>query len=168
MILIVTSLTFVMLRVLTPENFAGERAVPVELAAYLERAFLHWDFGSSTQRPFGPVATMLASALPADLALFVGSVVVGLSLGLLGGVVCALRPRTFVGRSLEVCAAVLVCAPVYVVAMMSILLFAPAVDAPVPVFFVSPNTYACVPEDRRGGFARCACRGWWPGCRWRR
>ena len=158
-ILIVTSLTFVMLRVLTPENFAGERAVPVELAAYLERALLHWDFGSSTQRPFGPVATMLASALPADLALFVGSVVVGLSLGLFGGVVCALRPRTFVGRSLEVCAAVLVCAPVYVVAMMSILLFAPAVDAPVPVFFVSPNSYVAFSEDPARWF-RALCVPW--------
>jgi peptide/nickel transport system permease protein len=143
----VTSLTFVMLRVLTPENFADERAVPVELAAYLQRVFLHWDFGISTQRPFGPVAGMLAAALPADLALFVGSMAVGLGLGVLGGVICALRPRTLVARGLEVSAAVLMCAPVYVVGMMAILLFAPSVGAPVPVFVVSPNTYAPVSDD---------------------
>ena len=41
----------------------------------------------------------------------------------------------------------LVCAPVYVVGMMAILLFAPAVDAPVPVFLVSPNTYDAFSED---------------------
>jgi peptide/nickel transport system permease protein len=143
----VTSLTFVMLRVLTPENFAGERAVPVELVSYLERVFLHWDLGFSTQRPFGSVAGMLAAALPADLALFVGAVVAGLALGIVGGVVCALRPRTVLSRCLEACAAVLVCAPVYVVGMIAILLFAPAVDAPVPVFLVSPNTYVPFSDD---------------------
>jgi peptide/nickel transport system permease protein len=146
-VVIVTSLTFVLVRVLTPENFAGERAMPVELAAYLERVFLHWDFGESTQRPFGPVATMLGAGLGADVALFVGSVVVGLTLGVAGGVVCALRPRTVVARCLEFCAAILVCTPVYVVAMVAILLFSPAVGAPVPIFLVSPNSYVAFADD---------------------
>src|SRR6185436_20026721 len=62
-------------------------------------------------------------------------------------VACALRPRTVLSRCLQACAAVLVCAPVYVVGMMAILLFSPSVDAPVPVFLVSPNTYTSFSDD---------------------
>jgi peptide/nickel transport system permease protein len=143
----VSALTFVLLRVLAPAAFAGERSLPVELAAYLERAFLQLDFGTSSQQPFRPVATMLGDALPADLALVAGSIAVGLALGLAGGTVCALRPRTLLARALEAAAAVLVCAPVYVVGMVAILLFSPSVGAPVPVFLVAPNSYVGLTDD---------------------
>ena len=39
------------------------------------------------------------------------------------------------------------CAPVYVVGLLAILLFAPAVDAPLPVFIVAPNSYRPLTED---------------------
>jgi peptide/nickel transport system permease protein len=85
------------------------------LYAVLERAFLHLDFGISRQRPFRPVASVLADALPADLALMAGSIVFGLALCVAGGVICVRRRGSLLARLFEAAAAVFVCAPVYFV-----------------------------------------------------
>ena len=143
----VSAITFLMVHVLTPESFEDEHALPVELVLYLERVFLHADLGVSWQRPFQPVRELFADALPADLSLLAGAMAVGLALGVLGGTVCARRPGSISARALEALAAILLCAPVYVVGMSIILLFAPALGAPVPVFIVAPNTYAGLTED---------------------
>ena len=82
-----SALTFVMLRVLTPESFGDPRPLHVELFHYLQRFFLHLDFGESTQRPFLPVRSMLADGIAADIALLVGAMVLGATLGIAGGTV---------------------------------------------------------------------------------
>jgi len=142
-----TALTYVMLHVLTPEDFDDPRPLPAELLDYLNRVFLHADFGVSRQRPFLPVRTLLADALPADLSLIVGALVMGALLGIGGGVLCARRPRGLVARALETLAAVFLCAPVYFVGFLVVLLFAPSVGAPIPIALVTTNTYRALGDD---------------------
>ncbi len=142
-----TALTFLMLHLLTPESFPDPRPLHVELLTYLRDVFVRADFGDSTQRPFLPVRSMLADALPADLALLIGAMLVGSMLGVAGGTVCARRPGTFVARVLQGLAAVFLCAPVYFVGYLVILLFAPNVGAPIPIPLVTVNTYQSLGED---------------------
>jgi len=142
-----SAVTFLMLHLLTPESFVDPRPLHVELFTYLRDIFLRADFGDSTQRPFQPVRSMLAEALPADLALLVGAMLVGSVLGIAGGTICARRPRTFVSRVLQGLAAVLMCAPVYFVGFLVILLFAPNVGAPIPIPLVTVNTYQSLGQD---------------------
>ncbi|HET6550464.1 MAG TPA: ABC transporter permease [Solirubrobacter sp.] len=155
----VSAITFVILHVLAPWGFADTRALPVELLSYHERVFFHLDFGISRQQPFQPVATMLADALPADVALMAGALVVGLALGVAGGVVCAQRPGSLRARVLEGAAAVFLCAPVYFVGMMVILIFGPSVDGPIPIFLVTTNAYAGLFDDPLA-WLRALCVPW--------
>ena len=73
--------------------------------------------------------------------------VVGSILGIVGGTICARRPGTFVARALQGVATILLCAPVYVVGFLSIMLFAPNVGAPIPIPLVTVNTYQGLSED---------------------
>lgn len=133
----VTALTYVTLNGLHP----------VDLAAYLERAFLHADLGVSRGRPARPVADMIGESVPADLSLIAGALAIGLAAGIASGTVCAQRPGTLLSRALQGAATVLLCAPVYVVGMMAILVFGKSVGAPVPLPFVSPNSYQPLTRD---------------------
>lgn len=142
-----SALTFVMLRVLTPESFPDPRALHVELADYLRAVFLRADFGNSTQQPFRPVREMLAEAIPADLSLLIGAMIAGTLLGVAGGTFCARHPGALRSRLLEALAAILLCAPVYFVGFVAVLLFAPSVGAPIPIFLVTTNTYAGLTDD---------------------
>jgi peptide/nickel transport system permease protein len=120
---------------------------PGDLLDYLERAFLHADLGDSRGRPFRPVADMIGESVPADLSLIAGSLALGLGAGIAAGAVCAQRPGTLLSRGLQGAATVLLCAPVYVVGMIVILVFGKSVGAPVPLPFVSPNSYAPLTHD---------------------
>jgi peptide/nickel transport system permease protein len=142
-----SSLTFLMLHVLTPESFDDPRPIYVELLDYLNRVYLHADLGSSTQQPFLPVRGLLADALPADVSLLVGAIVLGPALGIAGGLVCVRRPGTIVSHLLQGLAAVALCAPVYFVGFLVILLFAPNVGAPIPIPLVTTNTYQGLTDD---------------------
>ena len=142
-----SAVTFLMLHLLTPESFDDPRPLHVELFTYLRDVFLHADFGISTQQPFLPVRSMLGDAIPADLSLLVGAMVVGSVMGVLGGTICARRPGTFVARVLQGLAAIFLCAPVYFVGFLVILLFAPSVGAPIPIPLVTVNTYQGLGED---------------------
>jgi peptide/nickel transport system permease protein len=142
-----SALTFLMLRLLTPESFPDPRALHVELVDYLADVFLRADFGNSLQQPFLPVRTMLLDALPADLSLLIGAVIIGPALGIAGGMVCVRRPRSLAARALGALAAIFLCAPVYFVGFLTILLFAPSVGAPIPIFLVTTNTYAGLTDD---------------------
>jgi len=141
------AITFLMLRLLTPESFRDPRALHVELFDYLGDVFLHADFGVSQQRPFLPVRDMLLEALPADVALLVGALVTGSLLGIAGGLVCARRPGSLTARVLGGLAALALCAPVYFVGFLTIVLFAPSVDAPIPIGIVTTNTYEPLTSD---------------------
>lgn len=142
-----SAVTFLMLRLLTPESFPDPRGLHVELVDYLSGVFLHADFGDSLQRPFLPVRTMLLDAIPADLSLLIGALIVGPATGIAGGLICARRPDALVARALGALAAIFLCAPVYFVGFVTILLFAPSVGAPIPVFLVTTNTYAGLTDD---------------------
>jgi peptide/nickel transport system permease protein len=143
----IAAITFTMLRLLAPWGFDEGQSVFEGLVRYLEAVFLHLDFGTSRQRPFLPVRDVLADALPADVSLLFGAMAFGVGLGVLGGVVCARRPRSWVSRLLEGLAAVALCAPVYFVGLLVIYVFSPSVGGPVPVFMVTVNSYVGLTED---------------------
>jgi peptide/nickel transport system permease protein len=141
------ALTFLMLHLLTPESFTDPRPLHVELLDYLRDVFLRLDFGTSTQRPFLPVRSLLEDALPADLSLLIGALLLGSGLGIAGGTYCARHPGTLAAGALQALAAVALCAPVYFVGFLAILLFAPSVGAPVPIPLVTVNAYRGLGED---------------------
>jgi peptide/nickel transport system permease protein len=122
-VVLVTALTWLSVNALRPDLRAGdERLIFVQLGDYLQHAFLHFEFGTSrtTRREIGD---MIREGLPADLSLLGGGIVLGLAGGIGGGAYCAARPGTKWARLLEAAAAVAMCAPVYVVGLMVLLLF---------------------------------------------
>ena len=141
---LVSAITFVMLHVLRPEAFFDPRPLPSQLADYLWSAFTHFDLGRSYQPPFRPVGDMIRERVGADFSLFAGAAVFGVVAGLAGGVYCARRPRSIRARLLATLAMVALCAPVYWVALITILLFGkgigvvvdPQIDAAVPAVHV--------------------------------
>ena len=119
----VTGLTWLGVNALRPDLRAGDdRFIFVALVDYLGHAFLHFDFGTSaTSRR--EIAELIREGLPADLSLLGGGLFFGLLGGIAGGAYCAARPRTTAARVLEGAAALFMCAPVYVVGLMILLLF---------------------------------------------
>jgi peptide/nickel transport system permease protein len=107
---------------LRPEAFQGEEALAPGLVHFLRDAFLHLDLGISRWE-HRPVADVLLEGLPADIQLLLGGVLVGLTAGIAGGLFCAARPDSVVAHGLHVVAMVGVCAPVYVVGLLTLLLF---------------------------------------------
>ena len=119
----VTGLTWLAINALRPDLHAGDdRIIFVQLADYLQSAFLHGDFGQSSTSN-REVSELLRQGLPADLCVLVGALVLGLGLGIAGGAYCAAKPRTLWSRLLEGAAALFMIAPVYVVALILLLLF---------------------------------------------
>jgi peptide/nickel transport system permease protein len=120
----VTGLTWLAVNALRPDLRAGDdRFILVAFADFLQSAFLHFDFGVSRTGGNREVQDLIRQGLPADLSLLAGGLTVGLIAGIAGGAVCAARPRTFLARALETVAVLFMCAPVYVVALMLLLLF---------------------------------------------
>ena len=119
----VTGLTWLAVNALRPDLRAGDdRFIFVALGDYLQSAFLHFDFGTSaTSRR--EIDDLIRQGLPADLSLLGGALVFGLLAGVAGGAYCAAHPRTARTRLLESAAALAMCTPVYVVALMVLLLF---------------------------------------------
>jgi peptide/nickel transport system permease protein len=119
----VTALTWLAVNALRPDLRTGDdRSIFVALGDYLNRAFLHFDFGisSATGRE---VAVMMREGLPADLSLLGGAMAFGLLAGIAGGAYCAARAGSAPARALEAAAALFMIAPVYVVGLMLLLLF---------------------------------------------
>jgi peptide/nickel transport system permease protein len=138
----VTALTWLAVNALRPDLRAGDdRMIFVALGDYLQRAFLHFDFGQSfTGRR--EVSDLIRQGLPADLSLLGGALVFGLVAGISGGAYCAARPRTKWARLLEASAALWMCAPVYVIGLLVLLLFGAGLGmvgflAHVPTAYVS-------------------------------
>jgi peptide/nickel transport system permease protein len=143
----VAVVTFLMLHVLRPEAWPLDpRPLHVELGDYLQRVFLHLDFGTSWDRRQTPVWQMLEKGVPADVSLLVGGLVIGSVAGMAGGAFCATHPRSPVTRVLQALAAFFLIAPVYWVGLMLILAFG-AEFGVVPIPFFRTNVYAHVWED---------------------
>jgi peptide/nickel transport system permease protein len=119
-----TATAWLLFHLLRPNLFAGETgSLPGELWHYLERAFLHFDFGRSRGGSERPVADLIREGVPADVSLLAGGLVVGMALGVAGAIVCARAPRGLVSRGVQAFALVGMSAPVYVVGLSALLLF---------------------------------------------
>jgi peptide/nickel transport system permease protein len=139
-VVLATACAWVLFHLLRPELFRG-RGDTGSLPHYLERAFLHFDFGRSEQGGRRPVADLIREGLPADISLLVGGLAFGLAAGIGGGVVCARDPRGLASRIGQIVAMVGLCAPVYVVGLMSLLFFGQDIgvvpfDAGIPLRYV--------------------------------
>ena len=120
----VTALTWLAVNALRPDLRSGDdRLIFVALFDYLQGAFLHFDFGTSRTAGNREVEELIRHGLPADLSLLAGGLTVGLLAGIAGGAYCAARPGTVWARALETVAVLFMCAPVYVVGLMLLLLF---------------------------------------------
>ena len=93
------------------------------------------------------VRDLIRQGLPADLSLLAGGLTVGLVTGIAGGAICAARPRSFLARSLEVVAVLFMCAPVYIVALMLLLLFGAGLGMVVQSGIAIPTSYTPFRDD---------------------
>lgn len=139
------SLTYLVFRVLRPEIVGSRRSVLGGLADFLWR-LAHGDLGRSANLE-RPVREIVLESLPADLWLMGGALLLGVVAGLAGGAVCGLAPRAPLSRALETVALLVVCAPVYWVGLVSILLFSEEIGyLPVPLLG-GQGTYRPLTED---------------------
>jgi peptide/nickel transport system permease protein len=132
-----------------PERIADGTGYPHQLLHFLERAFLHFDLGTSWERQlsFQPVAPLLRHSFPADLSLVAGGLVTGTVLGIVLGAVAVRRRGTLMGRGLDVFAAFGMSAPVYWVGAMAIVFFHPEVGRFARLPISKPNTYQPLTRD---------------------
>jgi len=152
--LLVSAITFVMLHVLRPESFFDPRPLPAQLGDYLWKAFTRFDLGQSYQPPFRPVGELIRERLGADLALFAGAAAFGVGAGVLGGVVCARHPRSKRAFVLNVLATFAICAPVYWVALLALVLFGRGIGTIVDLgFLIDTGLYQPLLQDPLAWFA---------------
>jgi peptide/nickel transport system permease protein len=144
---IVGAITFVMLRVLRPESFDDPRPLATQTLDFLWGAFTQLDLGRSRQPPFRPVSELVRDGLPADLSLFLGALVVGAGAGIAGGVFCSRRPGSVRARALRMLALLALCAPVYWVALVSLLLFGSGVGVIAQLGIFDTGNYEPLTRD---------------------
>jgi peptide/nickel transport system permease protein len=142
-VVLVTSVTWVFIHSLLPEDFAFDRRPVLEqFGDYMVRAFLHFDFGNSwDENAGGPVARYVREGVPQDLQLLLGGSVVGLALGVGLGIWCAVRPRALVTRALEAGAFIVLSSPVYVLGLLVILLFGQGIGTVLDLGPLMPARY---------------------------
>ncbi|HET8629683.1 MAG TPA: nickel ABC transporter permease [Thermomicrobiales bacterium] len=99
-----------------------DRPLPVQYAFWLQRA-VHGDFGRSTVSRV-PASQEIAARFPATLKLTAASMAVSVVLGLVFGVVAAVRHNTLFDRTSMVVALLGVCTPSFWLGLMLMLLFA--------------------------------------------
>jgi peptide/nickel transport system permease protein len=143
------ALVFSVFYVFRPEQISDGTGYPRQLVHFLDRAFLHFDLGTSWDRvqSFQPVAPLLRQSFPADLSLVAGGLVVGSALGVVLGAVAAQRRGTLMGRGLDAFAAFGMSAPVYWVGAMAVVLFHPEVGRVARLPISKPNTYEPLTHD---------------------
>ena len=144
--LAVTAITFLMMHILRPESFGDPRPLATKLFEYLERGFLHLDFGQSWDRQGSEVTDVVLAGLPADVSLMAGGLVLGTVAGTIAGAYCAARPGTLSTRVLEAAGAFFLIAPVYWVGLMLILTFGAGFGA-IPIPFFETNVYEHPQDD---------------------
>jgi peptide/nickel transport system permease protein len=138
---------FLTLHGLFPETLYDTHPLLVELWIFIKQTFLHFDLGQSRRPPFRDVTWLLGQGLIADASVIVGGLVAGFLMGIAAGAVAARRPRSLLARAIDVVGLLALCMPVYVTAMAAIMLFAPSIGAPVPLFFADPHRYVDIQHD---------------------
>src|SRR5919204_1738368 len=144
-----TALVFTVFYAFRPERVSDGTGYPHQLGRFLDRVFLHFDFGRSQDRllSFQPVAPLLRHSFPADLSLVAGGLVVGTALGIFLGAVATKRRGTLVARGLDGFAAFGMSAPVYWVGAMFVVFFHPQVGKFARLPISEPNTYEPLTHD---------------------
>ena len=99
----------------SPLAFAG---------GYLERVLLHADFGPSLHYPEQKVADIVGAGLPVSATLGVAALIVALALGLVAGIIGALRPGSVLDLSSLAAALVGVSLPTFVTGAALLVVFA--------------------------------------------
>jgi peptide/nickel transport system permease protein len=145
----VAALVFSVFYAFRPERIADGTGYPHQLLHFLDRAFLHFDLGTSWDRQlsFQPVAPLLRHTFPADLSLVTGGLVVGAALGVFLGAVATKRRGTLLARGLDGFAAFGMSAPVYWVGAMFVVFFHPEVGKFARLPISTPNTYEPLTHD---------------------
>ena len=145
----VAALVFSVFYAFRPERIADGTGYPHQLLHFLDRAFLHFDLGTSWDRQlsFQPIAPLLRRSFPADLSLVAGGLVVGTALGIFLGAVATKRRGTLVARGLDGFAAFGMSAPVYWVGAMFVVFFHPEVGKFARLPISEPNTYKPLTQD---------------------
>jgi peptide/nickel transport system permease protein len=147
------------MRALRPEQYPGQATV-ADLFSDVDRALLHFDFGGACMfAGCPPIKRLWLDGIWVDLMLLAGGVAFAIAFGVLGGLWCASRRRTPSARALEWVAAVLYCAPVYVVGFGLLMLFAPNYGAVELPFFFDPHSYA-PPLENPWDFVRSMLLPW--------
>jgi peptide/nickel transport system permease protein len=134
-----TASAWLLFKLLRPNLLAG---ADQSLWGYLTGAFLHFDFGRSQQGSRAPVAQLIRDGFPNDLAVLAGGLAFGLAAGVGGGIWCARNPRGWGSRALQAVAMAGMCAPVYVVGLMALLVFGEDIGSlslGVPLHYVEPG-----------------------------
>ncbi|WP_445150308.1 ABC transporter permease [Baekduia sp. Peel2402] len=115
-----TATAWLLFHALRPNLFDGDDQT---LWGFLNRAFLHFDFGRSQQGSRTPVAELIRSGFPNDVAVLAGGLAFGVATGVSGAVWCSRNPRGWASRAIQGVAMAGLVAPVYVVGLMSLLIF---------------------------------------------
>src|SRR3954466_4660669 len=79
---------------------------------YMKRVFLHFDFGYSFQNTIS-VKEQVFQRLPATISLAIGAAVLWLTVGILVGIISAIKSRSLIDRISMGTALVAISAPVY-------------------------------------------------------
>ena len=144
---ITVALAYATLRILRREAFPDEDGLLEATWDYMWGFMTRGDLGRGTEPPFPEVTPFITSHLAADLSMFGGAAVVGMAAGIAGGVVAARRPRGPLARALDGLAVIALCAPVYWVGFMLIIMLAPGVDGIAEITLFDPGRYAPLTED---------------------
>jgi peptide/nickel transport system permease protein len=148
------------IRLLRPELYAAHYTPVHGVFTDVDHALLHLDFGGACMFTGCPsIKGLWLAGIWTDLMLLVGGIAFAIAFGVLGGLWCASRPRTLSARALEWVAAVLYCAPVYVVGFGLLLLFSPSYGFFGLPFFFDPDTYA-PPLENPWDFLRSMTLPW--------
>jgi peptide/nickel transport system permease protein len=146
-VLVTAFLAFGGIRVLRPEIFPGVGWWEGTRADFDK--VLSWELGDvGFLRQHQPMADLLERGWVPDLLFMLGIFAIGVPAGIAGGIYCANRRGELRARALEWLAMLLFCAPVYVVGLTLLLLFAPPFGSIVqfgPLFEL--NTYLNPWED---------------------
>ena len=144
-----TALVFTVFYAFRPERVSDGTGYPHQLGHFLDRVFLHFDFGRSQDRllSFQPVAPLLRHSFPADLSLVAGGLVVGAIMGIALGAIAQQRRGTWLGRGLAGVAVFAMSAPVYWIGAMMVVFFHPQVGRLARLPISKPNSYEPLTHD---------------------
>lgn len=140
-LLIISTLTFFMLRLAPGGPFDQEKSLPPEVKETIESFYgldqplwdqyfqylgnlLHGDLGPSFKYPGWTVNEIIAQKLPVSLELGVYALVIALSLGVTVGIIAALKKKTFLDYGPMSISMLGICLPSFVIGPILILVFA--------------------------------------------